>query len=156
MVLVRAKLCIRNPKCMCSFQFLRSSVIPAEYKLPPNWLLRYSGNSFVRNFLDPLIKTSHFPLTLLYLLSTTIRYFSNKSANCCIPGKKARNLKTRVKTDTRISSPVSHAATCRFLSLQLPVETVTQIDNRKSRGLSKVSQLCFDNSAHKWALDLKV
>lgn len=141
--------CTVLPEYMFSFQFLYSSVIPAEYKLPQNWLLRYSGNSFVRNFLDLLMKTSHFPLTLLYLLSSTIRYFSNKSANCCIPGKKARNQKTRVKTDTRISSPVSHAATCHFLSLQLPVETMTQIDNRKSRGLSKVSRFCFDNSAHK-------
>lgn len=87
-----------------------------------------------------------FLLFCFFHVSSTIRYFSSRSASCCIPGKKARSQKTRVKTDTRISSPVSQTATCRFLSPQLPVERVTQIDERRRRGLSKVSRFTSDNS----------
>lgn len=96
-------------------------------------------------FLEPG-RPYDFPLILFFLVSSTIRYFSSRSASCCIPGKKAKSQKTRVKTDTRISSHVSQAATCRFLSPQLPVETVTQIDERQCRGLSIVSSFTFDNS----------
>lgn len=60
--------------------------------------------SYHLNFLSPL---------LLF----TIRFFSNKSANCCTPAKKARSQKTRVKTDTRISCHVRLATSCHFLSL---------------------------------------
>lgn len=70
-----------------------------------------------------------------------LRYFSSRSASCCIPGKKARSQKTRVKTDTRTSSPVSLAATCHILSLQLPVETMTQIYIRERRSLGRVRRL---------------
>lgn len=69
-----------------------------------------------------------------FLLLSIFRYFSSRSVNCCIPGKKAKSQKTRVKTDTRISSPVSHTAACHFLPLQLPVESDT---NRQRRGLSR-------------------
>lgn len=86
--------------------------------------LNYSRCSFVSDFMKLfLIKIYMFIYRNLIvlpfpfrLLSSTIRYFSSRSANCCIPGKKARSPRTRVKTDTRISSPVSLAATCHFLS----------------------------------------
>lgn len=60
------------------------------------------------------------------MIAFMIRFFSNKSASCCIPAKKARSPKTRAKTDTRISCLVSLATTCYFLSLHLPVERMTQ------------------------------
>lgn len=85
-----------------------------------------SGCSFVRNSPKVFLMASpHF------LLLSTLRYFSSRSANCCIPGKKARSQKTRARTDTRISSPVSLTATCHFLPLQLPVERMTQIDSKR-------------------------
>lgn len=74
----------------------------------------------------------------LFVLLSIFRYFSSRSVNCCIPGKKAKSQKTRVKTDTRISSPVSHTAACHFLPLQLPVESDT---NRQHRGLSRACRV---------------
>lgn len=84
------------------------------------------------NFLSlPMNSGANEPFSLMFF-----RYFSSRSANCCIPGKKARRQRTRVKTDTRTSCPVSHAATCHFLSLQLPVERLRRADSRQLRGLS--------------------
>lgn len=91
-----------------------------------NYSMHRSGYSFVWNFLELFL----IEMSLFFLSLSTIRYFSSRSANCCIHEKKARSQKTRVKTDTRISSPVSLAATRHFLSLQLPVERMTQIDTK--------------------------
>lgn len=71
------------------------------------------------------------------LCVSATRYFSSRSANCCIPAKRARSRRTRAKTDTRISSPVSGAASCCFLCLSLPVETATQIDARPSSAMGR-------------------
>lgn len=87
------------------------------------------------------VKISYFSFLLSFfpcrLCASASRYFSSRSANCCIPVKRARSLRTRAKTDTRISSPVSGAASRRFLCLSLPVETATQIDARPSSAMGR-------------------